>query len=102
MVKLIKAVILALLLMTSLSVDARTMRVTAYTHTGSTMANGQYPYEGAVASDSFPLGTQLLINGNYYTVLDRVGNGGGSVDIFMDSHYDAVQFGVKYLEVIEL
>ena len=33
---------------------AETYEVTAYTHTGNVMANGEYPYVGAVASNDFP------------------------------------------------
>lgn len=34
---------------------AETYEVTAYTHTGNVMANGEYPYVGAVASNDFLL-----------------------------------------------
>ena len=47
---------------------AETYEVTAYTHTGSVMANGEYPHVGAVASNDFPLGTVLSINGSRYVV----------------------------------
>ena len=31
--------------------NTNAMELTAYTHTGSVMANGEYPYVGAVASN---------------------------------------------------
>lgn len=79
------------------------MFVSAYTHTGDVMANGEYPYVGAVASDDLPLGTRLLINGNEYVVADRFGGGyTDSIDIFFDSYDEAIEFGVQYLDVIVL
>ena len=53
----------------------RLMNVSAYTHTGNVMANGEYPYVGAVASDDLPIGTQVLVNGQEYVVKDRFGGG---------------------------
>ena len=51
--KYILAIMLAILpLWISNDVDAaRVMNVSAYTHTGNVMANGEYPYVGAVYSD---------------------------------------------------
>ena len=40
-----------------------TFDITAYTWTGNPMANGEYPYEGCVASWDFPIGTVLYIDG---------------------------------------
>ena len=51
------------------------VELTAYTHTGSVMANGEYPYVGAVASNDYPLGTTVYIDGNPYTVADRMADG---------------------------
>ena len=47
--------------------------ITKYTRTGYNMANGQKPYVGAVAiSDySFPLGSQVIVDGCTYTIADR-------------------------------
>jgi putative 3D domain protein len=82
------------------SADARMMEVSAYTHSGGVMANGQYPYVGAVASDDLPLGTTVIINGYTYVVADRFGGGyTDMIDIFVDSEEEAVQFGRQYLDV---
>lgn len=82
------------------NVDARMMEVTAYTHTGGVMANGEYPYVGAVASDDLPLGTTVIINGSSYVVADRFGGGySGMIDVFVDSEEEAIQFGRQYLDV---
>ena len=43
-------------------------------------------------------GTKLMINGHVYTVEDR-GTSYGHVDIFMNSHSDALNFGVQYADV---
>lgn len=76
------------------------VKLTAYTHTGSVMANGEYPYSGAVASNDYPLGTIVYINGTPYTVADRMANGvHGVIDIFMDSYDEAVDFGRRYATV---
>jgi len=52
------------------------------------------------APSNFPFGTKLLINGIVYTVEDR----GGAVknktlDIYFDSHQEALDYGVQYHEV---
>lgn len=100
-----KKLILLLLMtvFTCFSVNAEVMTVSAYTHTGAVMANGEYPYVGAVASDDLPLGTRVLINGNEYVVADRFGGGyTNAIDIFVDSYEEAIEFGVQYLDVIVL
>ena len=51
-----------------------------------------------VAVKNLSFGTQLMINGEIYTVEDR-GVGSGVVDIFFDSHSEALDFGVKYAKV---
>ena len=80
-----------------------TVKTTAYTlyeneTPSSTMANGQEVYVGAVAYNGVPLGTKIEIDGNMYTVCDRVGSD-GVVDIYMNSYNEAVQYGVQYKEV---
>lgn len=47
--------------------------ITKYSWTGYTMANGEFPYLGAVASSdrSIPLGTLVKIMGEKYIVKDR-------------------------------
>lgn len=52
-------------------------------------------------SSAIPFGTELYINGNTYTVEDR-GVGEGVIDIYFDSHSDAMNFGVKYAKVFEV
>jgi 3D (Asp-Asp-Asp) domain-containing protein len=52
-------------------------------------------------SRSIPFGTELLINGETYIVEDR-GVGSGVIDIYFDSHSEALDFGVKYAKVYEV
>ena len=80
-----------------------TVKTTAYTAgdgdtPSTTMANGQEVYVGAVAYNGVPLGTKIEINGNMYTVCDRVGSD-GVVDIYMNSCSEAIQYGVQYKEI---
>jgi 3D (Asp-Asp-Asp) domain-containing protein len=52
------------------------------------------------ASSKFALGTQLNINGHTYTVEDRGGAiTGNSIDIYVNSHAEALAWGVRYLPV---
>ena len=52
------------------------------------------------ASGQFAFGTKLIINGQEYTVEDRGGAiQGNRIDIYMNSHAEAVAWGVKYLPV---
>lgn len=82
------------------TVEARTYDVSAYTWSGNRMANGEYPHVGAVAADDLPLGTKIRINGKVYVVKDRFGGGyTNRLDIYMDSHQEAINFGRQYLEV---
>jgi 3D (Asp-Asp-Asp) domain-containing protein len=94
-----KFLIMLMMLLGSYSMShAETYEVTAYTHTGSVMANGEYPHVGAVASNDFPLGTVLNINGSNYVVKDRMAYN-GVIDIFVDSYDEAINFGRQYLNV---
>ncbi len=62
-------------------------------------ASGTTPVAGrTVAMAGVDFGTRLLINGHVYTVEDR-GTSYGHVDIFMNSHSDALCFGVQYADV---
>lgn len=100
--KYILAIILAIAsLWISNDVDAaRVMNVSAYTHTGNVMANGEYPYVGAVASDDLPIGTKVRVNGQEYVVKDRFGGGyTDRLDIFMDTYDEAIEFGRQWLNV---
>lgn len=52
------------------------------------------------ASSKFALGTKLNINGHIYTVEDRGGAiNGNKIDIFVNSHSEALAWGVRYLPV---
>lgn len=52
------------------------------------------------ASGQFAFGTKLIINGKEYTVEDRGGAiQGNKIDIYMDSHTEALAWGRKYLPV---
>ena len=52
------------------------------------------------ASSQYAFGTKLIINGKEYTVEDRGGAiTGDRIDIYMDSHADALAWGVRYLPV---
>ena len=94
-----KFLIMLMMLLGSYSMShAETYEVTAYTHTGSVMANGEYPHVGAVASNDFPLGTVLNINGSNYVVKDRMAYN-GVIDIFVDIYDEAINFGRQYLNV---
>lgn len=54
----------------------------------------------AADTDVFPFGTELVINGNTYTVQD-VGGAieGNRIDIYFDNHQSAVTFGRRWLDV---
>jgi uncharacterized protein YabE (DUF348 family) len=67
-----------------------------YTASGTLATQGRT----IAASSSFAFGTQLSINGNTYTVEDRGGAiKGNKIDIYFDSHADALAWGVRYLPV---
>ena len=52
------------------------------------------------ASSQYAFGTKLIINGQEYVVEDRGGAiKGDRIDIYMDSHADALAWGVRYLPV---
>ena len=92
------AIVAAFLIFTG--TDAQAAELTAYTHTGNPMANGEYPYVGAVASNDYALGTVLSINGSHYVVKDRMAPGiHGVIDIFVNSYDEAIEFGRQYGEV---
>ena len=69
---------------------------------GNLTASGTVPTAGrTVAMAGVPFGTQLLINGNVYTVED-LGTPYGHVDIYFDNHSDALSFGLQTAEVYQL
>ena len=52
------------------------------------------------ASSKFTFGTKLNINGRTYVVEDRGGAiNGNKIDIFVNSHAEALAWGVRYLPV---
>lgn len=51
-----------------------------------------------VAMYGLPLGTKLKINGQIYVVEDR-GTPYGHIDMYFDTHEQAIQFGVQYADV---
>ena len=78
-------------------------QITAYTHTGSVCANGNYPSAGyTIACNSLDFGTEVYIDGiGYRTVEDRGSGSLGSewIDIFCDSYDECVAFGSQHLDV---
>lgn len=55
-----------------------------------------------VAADTsvLPFGTVILIDGHEYIVQDRGGAiKGNRIDVYFDSHEEALQFGVQYKEI---
>ena len=68
---------------------------------GGPTASGVMPTENhTIAMAGMDFGTELIINGQVYTVEDR-GTPYGHVDIFIDNHQEALQFGVQYADVYE-
>lgn len=69
---------------------------------GNLTASGTVPTAGnTVAMAGVPFGTQLLINGNVYTVED-LGTPYGHVDIYFDTHAEALSFGLQSADVYQL
>jgi 3D (Asp-Asp-Asp) domain-containing protein len=70
-------------------------------------ASGKKVYVGGVAINWLPFGTKVLIDGKEYTVEDRGAksifgskhNHKKAVDIYFESHQEALNFGVKRLKV---
>lgn len=69
---------------------------------GAPTASGVMPTSGhTVAMGGVDFGTKLLINGTVYTVEDR-GTDYGHVDIYFDSHSEALEFGMTTADVYEV
>lgn len=89
----------------------RTFKATAYCGcrkcngrwTGQPTASGtDYKAGRTVAVDKhqIPLGTHVWVNGKEYVAEDTgSGIGWDCIDIYFDSHRDALNFGVKYVTV---
>ena len=90
-------------------VNGETYKVTAYCacskccgKTTGITASGTRATAGrtVAASSKFAFGTKLNIGGNIYTVEDRGGAiKGNRIDIYVNSHSAALQWGVRYLPV---
>ena len=66
------------------------------TASGTTATSGRT----VAASSKFAFGTKLNIGGHVYTVEDRGGAiNGNKIDIFVNTHAEALQWGVRYLNV---
>ena len=69
---------------------------TGRTASGTTATAGRT----VAASSQFAFGTKLNIGGHVYTVEDRGGAiTGNKIDIFVNTHAEALQWGVRYLNV---
>ncbi len=86
--------------------SARTMRGTAYTTGGSVgtrTASGTTVHVGVVAVDKnvIPLGTKVYVvsnDGKYdygFAVAEDTGVKGNSIDLYMDTNSECIQFGVR-------
>ena len=86
-------------------------RITAYCacekccgKTDGITATGTIATEGrtiAVDPNVIPYGTEVIINGHTYIAEDCGGAiNGNSIDMYFDSHEAALQWGVRYLEVV--
>lgn len=55
------------------------------------------------APPEIPFGTQIIINGHTYTVEDRGGAiKGNRIDIYFETHEEALAFGVQYIEIFKV
>lgn len=94
---------------TTAVIDGEKYKITAYCScskccgksTGRTASGTQATAGRTVAASSkFAFGTKLNIGGHVYTVEDRGGAiNGNRIDIYVDSHSAALQWGVRYLPV---
>ena len=94
---------------TTAVVNGETYKITAYCScskccgktTGRTASGTQATAGRTVAAPAkFAFGTKLNIGGHIYTVEDRGGAiQGNRIDIYVNSHSAALQWGVKYLPV---
>lgn len=67
---------------------------------GGNTSSGTIPTQGrTVACNTLPAGTKVNINGHDYIVEDTGSMKGNVVDIFFNSHQEALNFGVQYAEV---
>lgn len=65
-----------------------------------TTKSGTYPEEGrTVGCNSLPLGTHIMINDHEYIVEDTGNMKSNVIDVFIDNHSRACDFGVQYADV---
>ena len=86
-------------------------RITAYCNcsiccgvwSGGPTASGAMPKQGvtiAVEPSQIPLGSYVMFNGHVYHAEDTgSGIGTNCIDLYFDSHSEALQWGVKYMDV---
>ena len=88
-----------------------TFKLTAYCpcmqccgKTDGITASGTKATEGrtiAVDPDVIPFGTEVIINGHTYIAEDKGGAiKDNRIDVYFDSHQDALEFGVQYADVL--
>lgn len=66
---------------------------------GITASGTQATAGRTVACNSLPMGTVISINGHQYVVEDTGGMGGNVIDIFFNSHEEALNFGRQSAEI---
>ena len=91
--------------------EKKTLRATAYTHTGNKMSTGKYPKPGYVAVDpkEIPYGTKMYIvsaDGKYVYGYAIAADTGGFIygnradmDLFFDGESECVKFGRRNIVV---
>lgn len=84
--------------------DVRTMKATAYTHTGNKTASGTWPAAGftvAVDPDVIPLGTLMYVDGYGYAKAEDTGGKikGNRIDIFLNTEKECKNWGVRNVRV---
>jgi len=83
--------------------EALYMQATAYTYTGSRTATGYNPAVGMVAVDPtvIPLGSKMYIEGYGYAWAADTGGAikGNVIDVFLEEHSQAVNWGRKTVKV---
>lgn len=76
--------------------------VTCYVATGHRTSSGAWPREGMAASNRYPFGTRLAVEGvGVVTVADRIG-WGSDLDLFFNSLSACLHFGRQRLLVEEV
>ena len=63
-------------------------------------ASGTTPVQGrTIACNSLEFGTEIVIDGDHYIVEDTGNMNNNVIDIYFNSHEEALNFGVKYAEI---